>query len=104
MGTLEKCKDYIAANRPALVAKAEGLLKQWHGRPYPGGSVVYQLNDQNHFEDLFEDLNLTEEDHLDVGESDVNITGDVDIWIEAARNLGFADYVTRLEEVKAHGI
>lgn len=105
---IARAKAHIAANRPALLTKAKRLLRQWHDQPSLGGSIVYRLNDQDHFADLYTGMRLTDEEYTQLCESivwgDNQDPGDLDIWIVAAQALGFTDYVTELKRIKQQGI
>ena len=103
MNIVEKAKRIVSEHRNELRLRAKTLLRQWHGRPEPSGSVLYQLCDQEHFDSLFTGF-LTEAEMADLAGCDVNAPGDVDVWIEAAQECGFADYVRDLEQARDHGI
>jgi hypothetical protein len=101
-----EAKKFVEDNREALVKKAEGLLAGWHSSQGLSRDVIYMLNDQDCFFELFEDMPRHDENDLyeAIGEADLGDIGDIQVWIDAAKNLGFQDYVVELERVLKEGI
>jgi len=102
-----RAKAYVETHREALIDQATVLLKQWHGQPGLTGDLVYQLNDQDYFDDLWDGFVGTNPDTaedilLELNSDDFGMN--LPIWIEAATRLGFTDYVDALKLVQSEGL
>lgn len=45
-----------------------------------------------------------DEEFMEIINGEINAAGDMDIWIQASKNLKFDDYTTELEDLKENGI
>lgn len=97
----------ITSNRSVAMANCLAALEPLGDRP---GEVVYTLNDLDGFFDLYKGLLSDEE----IGEAFdtfgqvpfTNAIGELemDIWVEAAKSLGFSQVVVELERIKKEGV
>lgn len=98
----EKFDGLVEAKRQELIAFMMEFLRT-HEMQY--GSLIYELNDQDHFSDpLFQVLGLTADEYEELS---CGCNGDEcmwQLWIEAAQNIERDDFVDVLVDARDHGI